>query len=47
MESFAYNFQLSKEAYITNYGIVVVTDPKHSIKPNKGVLAWSDSELNR
>ena len=47
MESFAYNFQLSKEAYITDYGIVVVTDPKHGIKPNSGVLAWSDSELNK
>lgn len=47
MESFAYNFQLSKEAYITDYGIVVVTDPKHSIKPNNGVLAWSDSELSK
>lgn len=47
MESFAYNFQLSKEAYITDYGIVVVTDPKHGIKPNSGVLSWSDSELSK
>ena len=47
MESFAYNFQLSKEAYITDYGIVVVTDSEHSIKPNSGVLAWSDSELSK